>query len=366
MLNLIRNEMDKDYIEFEHIEAEEEDYYSGPAVYEITVYPADFTLEVLYSKWQAGNIKIPDFQREFVWKQVQSSRLIESFLLGLPVPAIYLYTDRETKKQLVVDGQQRLKSIFFFFDGYFGQENKDKKSVFRLKGLNEKSKWFNKTFQELDESDQTKLKDCVLRSFIIQQLNPKDDTSIYHIFERLNTGGTMLTNQEVRNCVYGGKLNSAFVSLNNDSYWRKIMGNDNLDSRQRDVELILRYHSLLDTQNYEKPLKDYMSTFMQNHRNPDDEVLATLEENFRAICKTICLAIGEKPFHIKSGLSTPVFDSVMVAFTKNRAKIPKDINDRYMILIKDLEFTRLIREATTDKDNLVKRFKLAETILFGS
>lgn len=351
-------------IDIEYLEAEEKDYYSGPAEYEITVYPADFTLEVLHNKWNSGNILIPEFQRDFVWKQIQSSRLIESFLLGLPVPAIYLYTDRETKKQLVVDGQQRLKSICFFFDGYFGNEIKGRRKIFRLKGLNEKSRWANKTYQELDESDQDKLKDCVLRSFIIQQLNPKDDTSIYHIFERLNTGGTILTNQEVRNCVYGGKLNDLLVGLNKDESWRKILGSNNLDRRQKDIELILRYFSLIDTKNYDKPLKDHMSRFMQKYRNPEEDVLSANRDRFKTLCKTVCLALGERPFHIKSGLSTPVFDSVMVAFTKHLHNIPDKIQERYTTLIENDEYLKLIRGATTDKENLINRFRLAEAILF--
>ncbi len=94
-----------DDLVFEPIKAEEEDYYSGPVEYDLNVYPADFTLEVLYKKWKSGKIVIPEFQRKFVWKQIQSSKLIESFMLGLPVPAIYLYTDRKTGNQLVVKTQ---------------------------------------------------------------------------------------------------------------------------------------------------------------------------------------------------------------------------------------------------------------------
>src|SRR5712691_12903303 len=85
-----------DDIEFERITSEEEDYESAPSTYEINTYPADFTLEILHKKWKDKEIEIPDFQRQFVWKQVQSSKLIESFLIGLPVPSIFLYTERET------------------------------------------------------------------------------------------------------------------------------------------------------------------------------------------------------------------------------------------------------------------------------
>jgi uncharacterized protein with ParB-like and HNH nuclease domain len=101
-------------IEFERIKSEEEDAESAPPDYEINTYPADFTLEVLYQKWLAQDIEIPPFQRQFVWKQNQASKLIESFLIGLPVPAVFLYTQRASQKFLVIDGQQRLRSVFYF------------------------------------------------------------------------------------------------------------------------------------------------------------------------------------------------------------------------------------------------------------
>src|SRR5712692_10357168 len=156
-------------IEFERITSEEEDYESAPPTYEINTYPADFTLEVLHQKWNAGDIEIPRFQRQFVWKQVQASKLIESFLIGLPVPAVFLYTERTTQKFLVIDGQQRLRSIFYFFEGFFGEEQKGKRTIFQLRGLSEKSKYFGKTFQDLHEPDRRRFQNCVLRSFIVQQ-----------------------------------------------------------------------------------------------------------------------------------------------------------------------------------------------------
>lgn len=105
---------DQESIDIESIDSETEDQESTPSEYKTKSYPADFTLEVLHNKWKKKQIVIPSFQRRFVWKQSQSSKLIESFLLDLPVPPIFLY--EESKGTLmVIDGQQRLKSIFFFF-----------------------------------------------------------------------------------------------------------------------------------------------------------------------------------------------------------------------------------------------------------
>lgn len=169
-------------IKIEPVESEILDEESTPAEFEIATYPADFTLEILHQKLLLQEIVIPKFQRGFVWKMPQASRLIESFLLGLPVPQIFIYTDQD-QKLLIIDGQQRLKSIHYYFEGYFGERDKTgKRRVFKLEGLNERSKWIGKAFEDLDESDKRKLKNAVLRAIIVKQLNPDDDTSIYHIF----------------------------------------------------------------------------------------------------------------------------------------------------------------------------------------
>src|SRR5438445_5533783 len=142
-----------DELAFEEIESEKADAASSPSVFEINTYPADFTLEVLDQKIRNGDIKIPPFQRSYVWKLPQASKLIDSFMMGLPVPQIFLYTD-EDEHLLVIDGQQRLRSLSYFFEGYFGEVgSSEQRRIFRLQGINKKTKWFDKTFQELDEPD---------------------------------------------------------------------------------------------------------------------------------------------------------------------------------------------------------------------
>jgi hypothetical protein len=351
-------------IEIEIIESETEDYISSPPEYEISTFPADFTLEGLYTKWKAGDIEIPKFQRRFVWKQVQASKLIESFLVGLPVPAIFFYTERKSQKYLVIDGQQRLKSVFYFFEGYFGEEINTKRRIFRLKGMNEKSKWKDQTFNDFDEDDQRKLKNSVLRSFIVNQLDPDDDTSIYHIFERLNTGGTLLTNQEVRNCVYGGKFNDLLIELNHYPSWRSISGKPKPDSRHKDVELILRFLALCDPKKYEKPLKDHLSKFMRHNRTPSSEFLEQTRNKFQETCDAVYNFLGEKPFHIRAGLNSSAYDSVMVAFSKNLDNIPDDVADRYSMLKKDDDFYKYTSRSTTDVRIVLGRLELTEKMLF--
>lgn len=352
-------------IDLEPITSEDEDYESAPADYQISTYPADFTLEILHAKWKDKDILIPEFQRSFVWKQIQSSKLIESFLVGLPVPAVFFYTERKSQKYFVIDGQQRLKSIFYFLEGYFGSASDDLRKVFRLNGLSSLSRFAGKTFEELNEEDRRRLKNSVLRAFIVQQLDPEDDTSMYHIFERLNTGGTLLTNQEVRNCVYLGKLIAMIKRLNSLQDWRSILGKETVDSRQKDIELIVRFFALRDISGYQKPMKDHLSKYMRKNRNPQPEAISSGESLFTQTCARIIQKLGAKPFHVRAGLNAAVFDSVMVAVSKHVDNIPANLSTRFKALIADTAFDKATRTSTTDVENVRKRFSIAETILFG-
>ena len=181
---------------FEKIPSEEYDSEVSLQGYEILSYPADFTLEVLVGKWKKQEIKIPPLQRRFIWSQVRASKLIESFLMGLPVPPVFFYQERETNKLLVVDGQQRLRSIVYFFSGLFGEpDSKEGEVPFTLTGLADRSPYLDATYQTLRDGNEAafnKLNNSVLRSFVVKQIDPQDDTSIFQIFERLNTGGVIL------------------------------------------------------------------------------------------------------------------------------------------------------------------------------
>jgi hypothetical protein len=134
-----------------------------------------------------------DFHCAAIWTIRQASLLIESFLMGLPVPSVFFYID-EQNKSLVIDGQQRILSIVFFLEGYFGRETtQGRRQVFRLRGLSDASPYHNLRFEDLTTADQRKIRNSVLRAMNVKQLSPtSDNTSIYHIFERLNTGGTAL------------------------------------------------------------------------------------------------------------------------------------------------------------------------------
>ena len=353
-------------LEIETLESEDEDYESAPPDYKITTYPADFTLQVMYQMWVDKEFEIPEIQRGFIWKQRQSSKLIESFLMGLPVPPVFLYKDLETERYLVIDGQQRLRSIFYYFEGYFGEQQHGNRRVFQLTGLSPLSRFSNKAFEGLDEPDQRKLRTSVLRSFIVQQLEPNDRTSMYHIFERLNTGGTLLSNQEIRDCVYSGSLARFLREANLLPTWRNILAKPQSDARRKDAELILRFLAMRDRSAYRQPMKDFLSNFMSKNRNASEENLVGYSELLQDTCSAVLDALGPKPFHIRNGLNVAVADSVMVAFSYHLHDIPDDIATRYDRLKRDEAFDRSTRQATINEDTVRTRFERAEEVLFGA
>lgn len=326
--------------------------------YDITTYPSDFTLSGLVDMWKDGDITIPDYQREFVWSIQQSSLLIESFLIGLPVPPVFFYIDDENRN-LVVDGQQRLLSIAFFFEGYFGHENdKGRRQIFRLTGLNKKSPFFNKRFVDLEVRDRRKLETSVLRAINIRQLTPKNEsTSVYHIFERLNTGGTPLKPQEIRNCVYRGDFLNTLRELNEDQNWRDVIGKKLIDKHQNDVELILRAFGLCShLYEYEKPMKEFLNKVSKKYQNTNGIKVQRFVNDFRKTTKIIAENLRTKPFSVRGPLNTSLFDSVFCNILNNINKVPADLFDRYERLLEDPIFIDLTTLATTDAKIVKERF----------
>lgn len=346
----------------------EEELDEGEAfiTYDIASYPSDLTLSGIKDMWSNGDILIPEFQRNYVWNIRQASLLIESFLLGLPVPQVFLYIESDNKS-LIIDGQQRILSTCFYFEGYFKHESSHgRRQVFRLTGLDTRSPYANKRFEDLDESSQRKLKSSVLRAINIRQLSPRgESTSVYHIFERLNTGGTPLKPQEIRNCVFRGDFIKTLRQLNQDKNWRKILGNAVEDTHQKDVELLLRIFSLssLNWLKYEKPMKQFLNTSMDIHKDGNSEKVINFKVAFPKAAELICSKLGNKPFHVRGPLNSAALDSVFCIILDNLDNIPDDIQDRYKKLVKDPIFIEATYYGTSDVSVLHSRFKAAKLFL---
>lgn len=338
---------------------EEED--SVPMAYDIATYPSDYTLSGISQMWADGDITIPNYQREFVWSIRQSSLLIDSFLCGLPVPPVFFYID-DQNRNLVIDGQQRIMTIVYFMEGYFGKESTHgRRQVFRLAGLGDKNPYENKKFNDLSDSDQRKLKQSVLRAVNIRQLNPiGESTSAYHIFERLNTGGTPLRPQEIRNCVFMGNFSEMLKDANKDKNWRKILGKPLIDKHQKDVELLLRIFSLVGSdKKYEKPMKEFLNKSMKQHESGATEKTKKFFSAFPKVTKAVIETLGENPFHLRGPLNVSALDSVMCVLIENDKFLKNiDLKSSFNSLIEDKDFEYSTSINTTDSKTLQQRFSV--------
>lgn len=329
------------------------------------------TIDSLIGQFKNGILKIPDFQRKFVWTIEQSSKFIESLLLGLPIPSFMFYEDAESN-QLIVDGQQRMKSIIFFVgdDSVDISKLSDKERErykFELTGLSKDSKYKEKTFQNLDEKDRKRL---LYKSMLDINLITLDDTddlsSIYYIFERLNTGGTPLKPQEIRNCICAGKFNKFLLHLNEYSTWRKFFNESNAIDHLQDVELILRFFALYDrVELYKSPMKDYLTDYMKFMKDISDEDEITKEKLFKSTIESVYLHLGSRAFRPNNGINSAVFDSIMLAFAKNINSVPIDIKDKYERLCTNKEYMKYCGQSSGDNSSVRYRIQMANDYLFG-
>lgn len=327
--------------------------------FDISVSPADPTLELLASQIERGDIIIPFYQRRYVWKLEQASRLIESFLMGLPVPQIFLYVNDEDLLE-VIDGQQRIMSVKYFMEGFFGEEVNGRRQVFKLKGLSERSEYNGKRFSELSPKDQRKIRNSTLRAIHIKQLKPsKRNDSVFHIFERLNTGGTQLKPQEIRNAVYRGEIVTELRELNNDKNWKNILNIKTNEKNQKDIEFLLRVLSLFENwHNYEKPMVGFLNENMSEERNFNSGRAVRFKERLPHVFKSIAENI-DRPFRPRSVMNIAVMDSIMVALLENPNFSVEKLKQNYDDLLKDPGFISNTSISTADVVVLHERFRLA-------
>jgi hypothetical protein len=208
---------------------------------------------------------------------------------------------------------------------------------------------------------------------VVKQIDPQDDTSIFQIFERLNTGGVILQGQEIRNCIYDGAFNDSLNELNKYEPWRKIFGAPE-DKRKRDIELILRFLALFyDRKKYQKPMKQFLNTFMKVNRRATAEKIAEFETLFRKTCDAVLAALGAKPFHIHTVLNAAVYDSIFTVFAENLLTLEADytsdrsrekLRGKFEELTRHPAYIKLTSTGTTDEDIIPKRIKKADKALF--
>ena len=324
--------------------------------FEITSFPTDFTVKVMAQKWLDGQLIIPDFQRRYVWNLPQASRLIESFLLGLPIPQVFLYRERSSPKLLVVDGQQRLATIAKFYTGEFSENR-----TFRLRGVS--SQWDGKSYRDLNEDDKLVLDDSPLRSIVVQQTRPDDNSSIYQIFERLNTGGTSLNAMEIRKAVFHGSAYDLLETLNEDPDWRAIIGMSAPDRRLKDVELILRVLALAGRwHEYVKPMKKFITDYMDWLSREPQSTRNELATAFVRACHIAHGQLDGKPFHLRQRLNIAALDSVMACVLQH-PEVEGALPERFTELKGNERFQNTVARDTSDASVVMERFKIVESTL---
>jgi hypothetical protein len=327
-----------------------------PYQYSITSYGADYTVDSLVKRLREDSIFVPPFQREFVWTIKEASRFVESLLLGLPVPGIFLSKEEETQRLLVIDGQQRLMSLRYFYEERWPEPE----GVFRLKQVQDQFE--GKTYGELPEPDRRRLDDSIIHATVVKQDVPSDDkSSIYHIFERINTGGRQLNDQEIRTSIFHGELADLLDELNEDKSWRAIYGPVSL--RLRDRELILRFLALrFMSDKYNRPMKEFLNTFMGRHRHLKLVTGDEFRKSFGQVAQALA-TIGNQGLRPKRTLNAAVLDSVMVGLSRRLGSgaIQDDETLRAALakLMADDKYQQACGRATADADRVKTRLDMA-------
>ncbi|MCJ7633481.1 DUF262 domain-containing protein [Candidatus Bathyarchaeota archaeon] len=341
---------------FEEEEFEEDEDYI-PFTYSISSYGADYTIDMLVKRMQTGDIEVPPFQRGYVWSFLQASRFIESLLLGLPVPGIFLSKQFETQRLLVIDGQQRLRTLQFFYEGVFPPLKK----TFELKGV--QPIFEGLTYKTLKMEDRRRLDDSILHSTIVKQDKPEEDnSSIFYLFERLNTGGLLLSTQEIRSSLYQGDFNDLLKQLNEYPNWRKTYGR--ISSRMRDIELILRFFALrYHVGSYYRPMNMFLNKYIGKNRELSRESKNTLSRVFIEMIDTAYNGIGNDVFKRGRVVTSSIFDAVSVGLSRRLENGPisniTDLKQRYHALLTNQSFLDAITVATSDEKSVHSRIDLA-------
>lgn len=289
-INTMKIEIE-DEILFDNEEANEELELEDGQVAKIYTEKGDLEIEGLFGKWKRQKLDIqPNFQRYFVWDKLKSSRLIESALLGIPLPVVYL-SEEQDGKIYVIDGQQRLTSFFTYIDGIFPDN-----SEFKLTGLKVLKDLNSKKFSELDEYTQDSIRGTVIRTITFQK--ESDPGLKFEIFERLNTGSVPLNTQELRNCIYRGKYNTLIKELAGNKEYLELLNINGPDKRMKDVELVLRFCAFYHNThiNYKSPIKNFLNQEMIRFGNISDKDADNLRTAFKNAISISKSVFGDRAF----------------------------------------------------------------------
>ncbi len=263
----------------------------------------DLTLALLKDMYDANDIITnPDYQRKYIYDIRRASKLVESILIGIPIPVIYL-CEEDDGVYSVIDGQQRITSFVKYL-----------KNEYPLTGLTELSDLNGKYFRELDKGTQRKLNTKTLRAIT---LNRDSQNLKYEIFSRLNLGAVSLKPQELRNCLYRGSFNNMLKDIAKNNPILPVMFHDK-NSRSSYEERILRFFTLRDSfvmkSTYVKAMNQYMAR--HQHDNPND--IQRAKSLFANTLDTVKQILGDDAFfsvESRKKFNGSVYDSIMIPFS---------------------------------------------------
>jgi hypothetical protein len=358
----------KDIIEFDS-DTELEDgkgdgglYPYDPAYTEIEIGEAPFSIYEYLRQLEKGKVVVqPDFQRNQVWNNTQKSKFIESILLNFPLPPIYLNETKESQ-YIVIDGLQRTTALHQFYTGEI-----------TLGGLEALPKYNGETFQSLPEIFRSKFEDKKLTIFVLKPSTPM--VVIYDLFNRINTGGTQLNRQEVRNCIFIGKSTKLLKELSEQQFFKEAINWGIKDTRMKDRETILRYLAFRwfnYQEEYSGDMSEYVETAMKRINKLDDSLIDKMKVDFERVMKYTFQIWGNRNFRIpteqtRGTINTAILESVCNYIASKSDEFleanASQIEENYFEMIEDSVYNDAVTKSTGNKAKVLDRFKLAHLLL---
>ncbi|MEA5257565.1 DUF262 domain-containing protein [Arcicella aquatica] len=334
--------------------------------------PKDFSIREFLSMSQDGDLELqPEYQRKYVTTPKIASKLIESIIMDVPIPVIYLSEGKDGKYS-VIDGQQRLTSFLSFLSGKYPNGH-----TFKLTGLSVFKELNKKSFTELDIEFQNKIRKTTLHTIVIKKESNEDVK--FEIFERLNTGSTALNEDEIRNSVYRGNYINLLAKLENNDTFHKLVQKDNYRKRMIYRGMILRFFALTEKTylNYKPSIKQFCNKELRDNRFLSSEKVKEYEERFYHCVDLVKVVFGETAFRryilveneklngnwATTRINMALFDIQMCCFANySKNEILRNANfireAMLELMTSDKEFIDSILIQTSNREVLKKRFKI--------
>lgn len=357
--------------EFETNELDEEALVLTEGERRLATQSLDLSIADLASRIDRGTLILqPEFQRDYVWSSAKAGQLIESVLLRIPLPIVYL-SETEDSDWEVVDGQQRLTSLFSFVRGQFPDG-----TVFRLGRLHVRDDLKGKAFKDLPRGDQNALMNYTLRAIILNKESHPDVK--FEVFERLNCGSVQLKDAELRNCMYRGPYNDMLASLASNDFLLRIRRADKTHKRMEDRQLILRFLAMKRNShlNYRGPMKQFMNREMETHRQASASEIGSMKKQFEDAIESAWTVFGDNAFRRwtpasetggasswDSKLNVALWDTLLygLAFFEKRQVVPAAdaIREEFLdLMANDPVFVDYIGRSTDKPERLQYRARV--------